>query len=45
MIQNFDEWLRENYGITMPDFNELSDGYDKGIIRREWDEYLASLSK
>lgn len=40
----FEEFLEENYGITMSEYVELSI-YERRIIEREWEAYTNSLFK
>ena len=40
----FEEFLEENYGITMSEYVALSI-YERRIIEREWDAYTDSLFK
>lgn len=44
MIQNFSEWLAENYGMSVGEFQK-ADIYTKNVINSEWDEYLNSISR
>lgn len=42
-MQNFKEFLEENYNMTEDQFESVGE-YEKHIINAEYDEYMASIA-